>query len=97
MAKFTRLENDANAARDFYRAVTKRKGVGDITAPRSIAYYHHTATAAGYIGVNDGPIINNYRGKFGEGFVVYTRNDRYPSLSYKSYYIFREFFKDYKN
>lgn len=99
MAKFTRLKNDAKAERDFYMTVTKRKGVGvgEKTAPRSIAYYHHTATAIGYISVKDAVVINYYRGKFGEGFVVYKRNDRYPSLSYKSYYIFREYLKDYRD
>lgn len=95
MTKYTRFKNDANAERDFNKAVTAW-GYG-ITAPRSVAYYHHTATAIGYVGAREfHPIINYYNGKFGAGFVEYRRNNKYPSLSYKNYYIFAEYYKNYK-
>lgn len=54
------------------------------------AYYHHTATCRGYVSVKAvvEDTIEPYKGRFGEGFVVYSHNDRSTMYCYKRYYVY---------
>lgn len=50
-------------------------------------YLHHTASYRGYVSRVNGPIVEPYRGKFGEGYVV--RSPRWDTTTYAyiTYYI----------
>ncbi len=50
-------------------------------------YRHHTASYRGYVSRVHGPIVEPYRGKFGEGYVV--RSPRWDTTTYAyiTYYI----------
>lgn len=62
------------------------------------AYYHHTALSRGYVSVKAkiSDTIKPYKGRFGEGFVIYLHNKMSTAYCLKVYYTYvnwREGFK----
>ena len=50
-------------------------------------YYHHSATAQGYVSVKVDGIVEPYQGRFGHGYKVYTHNPKSTCYCIVSYYI----------
>ena len=51
-------------------------------------YFHHTAYARGYIKKHADEKVEEYNGRYGKGYKVYTHNPNSTNYCFVSYYIF---------
>jgi len=51
-------------------------------------HLHHVATTRGYVSrTSDSRRVETYKGRFGEGYIVYAPNWRSNNYSYIAYYV----------